>query len=386
MVRLLVDDSAGFSQGAGIGRYARNVVPAALAHLDGWSTTLIYAAPTRSPEPFQKAALTMIPVGAQVRTRRIPLPRRTVDQLWFRARLPIPAEIFAGRSDVVYSPDFTAPPTFARQPSMVTVHDLAFLVAPQYAPPGLRSFLSSVVPLQAKRATMVAVVSETTKTDVIQRLHVEPDRIVVIRNGVDGRFFDADPLGDAHRRALRLPDSYLLTVGTLEPRKNHLTLFRAIELLSGRVDLPLVVAGRMGWAYEDILAASNRLEAAGKVIRLDYVSEADLPGLYAGAAAVIYPAWYEGFGLPVLEAMASGVPVVASTAPSLVEVGGDTVLTAEASDVDALTDAIEQALHPDAQADTSRQARIARARTFRWDDSGRVLAQTLRQLADGSRS
>jgi glycosyltransferase involved in cell wall biosynthesis len=229
----------------------------------------------------------------------------------------------------------------------------------------------------------VAVVSETTKSDVVERLGVAPDRIVVIRNGVEDRFFQPAPLSEERRRALNLPAAYLLTVGTLEPRKNHLNLFHAIEQLARKIDLPLVVAGRKGWAYEEILAASNRLETAGKVIRLDYVADDDLPALYAGAAAVIYPAWYEGFGLPVLEAMAAGVPVVSSTAPAMVEVGGDTILTAPASSPNALSEAIAQALGAEAQSETSRQARIARARTFRWEDSGRVLAQTLRELADG---
>jgi glycosyltransferase involved in cell wall biosynthesis len=384
MVRLLVDDSAGFSQGAGIGRYARNVLPAALKHLADWTTTLFYAAPTRTPEPFQQAALAILPAGANVRTCRVPLPRRRVDQIWFRARLPIPVEFFAGRCDLMYSPDFTAPPTLARNPRMVTVHDLAFLVAPEYAPPGLRSYLSGVVPRQVKGATTVAVVSETTKADVVERLHVDSERIVVIRNGVDERFFRARPLSDERRQALGLPESYLLTVGTLEPRKNHLGLFRAIDLLAGRVDLPLVVAGRTGWAFEEILAASHRLESAGNVIRLDYVADEDLPSLYAGSAAVIYPAWYEGFGLPVLEAMATGVPVVTSTAPSLVDVGGDTILTADATRPDALADAIEQALRCVARSEPFRQARIARARTFRWEDSGRILARTLRELAEGA--
>lgn len=384
MVRLLVDDSAGFSQGAGIGRYARNIVPAALAELPGWTTTLLFAAPARSTEPFQTVALDAMPADARIRVRRIPLPRRRLDQIWFRARLPIPAEVIAGRTDLTYSPDFTAPPALRRQPRMMTVHDLAFLIAPEYAPPGLRTFLGTVVPRQINAATRVAVVSETTKIDVVERLGVEPERIVVIRNGVDDRFFGAGPLGEERRLALGLPESYLLTVGTLEPRKNHRTLFRAIDLLADRIDLPLVVAGRTGWAYDDILAESRRLETAGRVIRLDYVRDDDLPALYAGSAAVIYPAWYEGFGLPVLEAMATGVPVVASTAPALIEVGGETILTAAAASPEAIADGIERALTAEGQSEPARRARISRAKTFRWEESGRVLADTLRDLAGGA--
>ena len=380
MTRLLVDYSAGFSQGAGIGRYARSVVPRAIVALPEWETTLIYAAATRSPPRFHDAALSGIPREQVVTRRRVPVDRRRLDQLWFRARLPIPIELFAGTSDIVYSPDFTAPPTWGRQPSLVTFHDLAFMIVPEFAPPGLRAFLGATVPRQARKAALIAVVSETTRNDVMERLGVKEDRIVLVRNGVDERFFGALPLDTPRRDELDIPARYLLTVGTLEPRKNHLTLFKAMAALQGRVDLPLVVAGGTGWEYDEIVAEANRLQGAGTVIRLDYVPDADLPGLYAGAAAVVYPSWYEGFGLPVLEALASGVPVVSSNAPALVEVGGDQTITVDPGSAEGFAAAIERALDSDMVTPLAAAGRIARARTFGWEASGSALALALRRL------
>jgi len=299
-----------------------------------------------------------------------------MDQLWFRAGIPLPLRCLAGRADLVYSPDFTAPPDL-RTPRVVTVHDLAFLVCPERAPGPLRRYLSAIVPVQVAGAARVVAVSHSTRSDLIERLGTDPERIAVVPNGVDDRFFVASVPDGATRRRLGLPANYLLSVGTLEPRKNHLTLFAALELLKSRVDLPLVVAGSPGWEYEPILKAAERLRRNGRVILLDYVSDDLLPGLYAGAASVIYPSWYEGFGLPVLEALAAGAPVVASDVPALREVAGDRAMFAPPSSPEALAEAIERSLDGDQRSPEARGGRRERARLYSWDNAGRKLAGVL---------
>lgn len=372
-LRIAIDDSAAFNQGAGIGRYARNLVPAATQLLADSDVTLWYAPVRPGSAEFTEATLAAFAGQRGPRVRRGPLSRRRMDQLWFRARLPVPFRLLAGGADLVYSPDFTAPPDLG-MPRIVTVHDLAFLIRPEYAPGPLRHYLSSVVPSQVEQAARVIAVSQTTANDLQERLDVDPTRIIVVPNGVDDRFFAAQPIESNARVALGLPSDYLLMVGTLEPRKNHLTLFAALDCLPMGSRLPLVVAGRKGWEYEPILRAAEPLRESGRVVMLDYVPDALLPSLYAGASAVIYPSWYEGFGLPVLEALATGVPVVASDVPALREVGGDSVFFAAPSSAEAIAGAIERALASDQRHDSMVQQRQMRARQFRWSTSGAILA------------
>jgi glycosyltransferase involved in cell wall biosynthesis len=378
-MRLLVDASAAFNQAAGIGRYARNVLAHGLRELAGqpdFALTLFYGPERPGPPPYEREVRAAVPPGVPVVVRRAPLSRKRLDQLWHRAGLGLGAAFLAGDADLIYCPDFLAPPV-AGVPKVVTVHDLAFVVCPERAPAGLVGFLRAAVTRQVRAAAAVAVVSEASRRDLVERLGVAPERVAVVPNGVDARFFAARPPDDEQRRRLGLPAAYLLMVGTLEPRKNHLGAFAALR--TGSVpDLPLLVAGRRGWQDEPIRRAAADLVAGGRVLFLDFVPEADLPALYAGAAALVYPSWYEGFGLPVVEALAAGTPVVISAAPALVEVGGDVVEVAEAGDPADLAAAIGRALASAAGGEVARQRRRVRARRYSWAASGVALARLLR--------
>ncbi len=377
--RVVIDASAAFNQGAGIGRYARNVIPAAALALPNTSFGLFYAPARPGPAPFGADALARFPRDRPVTIHRAPMSRRRADQLWFRAGVPFPLQAFTGPADVIYSPDFTAPPA-RRVPRLVTVHDLAFLIFPEHTQSRLRSYLEHIVPRQVATAHRVIVVSETTKSDLIERLGLREEQIVVVPNGVEERFFAATPLTVVDRESLSLPEEYLLTVGTVQPRKNHLTLFAAMRLLGGRLDVPLVVAGRRGWDVGPIVEASEDLVHGGRVRFVDYVPDALLPGLYAGATAVVYPSWYEGFGLPVLEALATGVPTVTSDAPALVEVGGEVTIVSSAGRADDLAVAIERALTPMERSAPRREERQRQARRYSWEAAGGRLASLIREV------
>lgn len=378
-MRVLVDDSAAFNQGAGIGRYARQLVPAAAAHMPLASFRLCYAPARRGVAPFAAATLAAFDDRSQVEVRRLPVSRRRADQLWFRLRLPVPLQLVAGRADVIYSPDFTAPPSL-RIPRLITIHDLAYLLAPERAPAPLRRYLEAVVPRMMNQADRILTVSVTTRRDIEERYRISRQQLVVVPNGVDHRFFDAVPPDEELRLRLGLPQDYLLSVGTIEPRKNLVNLFAALRAIP-RLGLPLVIAGGEGWDAQPIYAAAADLERSGRVRFLDHVPDDALPSLYSGATALIYPSWYEGFGLPVLEAMAAGIPVVASTAPALMEVGGDLVSYVAPDQIEAMAAAIDDITASSHRSQPAWQARRTRAAGFSWDRSGKLLAEILGEFA-----
>ena len=375
-LRVLVDAGPAFDQGAGIGRYARHVVPAMAVALPEARLTLFHA--PAGAGGYAEAALAAFPPAADLRVRRAPLGRRQLERIWYRARLAVPVQVLGGGADVVYSPDFLAPPA-GRTPRLPTIHDLAFLVCPERVEPRLRAFLTGVVPRQIAGAARVLTVSETTRRDLVERLGVPAARVAVVPNGVEERFFAASPLSDEERRALGVPPAYLLSVGTIEPRKNLDGLVAAVRRLGPEAP-PLVVAGRRGWGAAAILANGAGLVAEGRIVLLGEVRDDLLPGLYAGAAAVVYPSWYEGFGLPVLEALAAEAPTVASTAPALREVAGDTAFFAPPDEPEALAAAIAEALGSAARTAAAREARRRRARRYSWRAAGERLAAVVREV------
>jgi glycosyltransferase involved in cell wall biosynthesis len=374
-MKALVEASRAFNQGAGIGRYSRNILSRLIdsAPDDWW--TLVNAPDVRG------SVTNMFPVGSRpnVRVANLPFSRRNADRLWFRLGLPLDIRLFAGSADVMYSPDFTAPP-MARVPRMITVHDLAFITHPDQTTEALRTFLERVVPRQVEGADKVAVVSEATRSDLQRLLGVSDEKIVLVRNAVDERFYRAEPLGARDKVRLGIPDRYLLMVGTIEPRKNHLNALRALEASGVGTSLPLVIAGRPGWGFEPAMELIETMASRGLVTRPAYVPDKDLPSLVAGATAMIYPSWTEGFGLPVAEALAAGVPVVTGTAPALREVGGPHALYADPGDIDAIAERIRH-VAGSRTSEFERQQRREWTRQFSWESSTSIVLQNLREIA-----
>lgn len=372
-MRVLVEASAAYNQGAGIGRYSRNILQRLISLKSGDEFTLLRAPEDRSVSRFDERG------WPNARLRVLPFDRRNADRLWFRMRAPIDARLFAGGADVVYSPDFTAPPMW-RVPRMVTVHDLAFLTHPTHTTDALRRYLESVVPRQIEAAAKLAVVSHATAADV-QRFYGVPDeKIVMVRNAVDESFYGASPLAREDRQRLHLPDRYFVMLGTIEPRKNHVLALDAIERVGEETSVPLVIIGRPGWGHESIMERIRRLQQRGLVIHLDDVTDAVLPGIVASSQAMVYPSWTEGFGLPVAEAMATGVPVVTSTAPALREVGGEFASYVDPEDADSLAEHLRR-LSSESIEPSAREARITWTRQFSWDSSTSTVYDELRKIS-----
>lgn len=376
-MRVLVDGNAAVHQGAGIGRYARNVLRAAVMADEETAWTIVWAG--RGPGRFLAEVRAGLPDDGRVELVRIPIGEAWLTRLWHRAGVPLPIQRLVRRgADVVWTPDVAAPPA-GRTPRVPTIHDLAFRVHPELYPEALRRYLERVTDRQVATAARIVTVSEASRADLVALAGADPDRVDVVPNGVDDRFLGAAPLGDADRTRLKLPVRYLLTVGTIEPRKNHLGLLAALDHIPVADRLPLVVAGRSGWGNDAIMAELRRREAAGQVVFLPELADDLLPGLYAGAAAMVYPARYEGFGIPVIEALATGIPTVVNDTPALVEAAGGHAFVVDASDPERLGDTIRRALRAADRSSVAGGERAAWASGHRWPSSGAKLVDILRK-------
>jgi glycosyltransferase involved in cell wall biosynthesis len=267
-------------------------------------------------------------------------------------------------------------------PSVITVHDLAIYRNAGWFPPRQPLSTRWVVPSSLRRADRVIAVSSNTARDAEELFGVSRSRIAVVPHGVSPglRPMRSDEL-TAVRARFQLPERFVLFVGTIEPRKNLLTLLDAWAMMRDRPDL--VIVGGWGWNYEPIRDRISRL--GDKVHHLDAIEPTDLPAIYNLARVLAHPAWYEGFGLPPLEAMACGTPVVVSDSSSLPEVVGDAGLVVAAGDADAWRAALEKVLGDHDLAADLRRRGILRAAEFSWSRSAAMTWGVIDEAVEGSR-
>lgn len=272
------------------------------------------------------------------------------------------------KPDLYHEPNFL--PLDFDGPTVITVHDLSCFRYPETHPPQRVEAMRRLLPSAVDRAACILTDSLFVKQEVCAFFGIPPEKIVAIPLGVSPIFRPRDehetkPVlsrwGLHHGR-------YLLAVGTLEPRKNLVQVLRAyLRLPPGlRLECPLVVAGMAGWKAGDIAAEISQLAGLGQLRILGYVPEEDLPALYAGSTALVYPSLYEGFGLPPLEAMASGVPVITSGQASLPEVVGDAGLVFHPEDVNGLSEAMLALLEDVEERRRLAEFGLKRARQFSW--------------------
>ncbi len=343
----------------GTENYARRLIDALLAAGGGHRFTLYFRGEP-APGAFP---------GAERRV--IPFPR-----LWTHVRLSY--ELLARRRpDVLFVPAHVLPLAHPL-PSVVTVHDLGYRYFPGAHPLRQRLYLDWSTRFSARAATHVIADSRATQRDLARFYGVPAEKVTVVYPGRDERLRPADPAPVRARHGLG-PD-YLLYVGTLQPRKNLGRLMEAAASLRDRwPGLQLVLAGQPGWQAGPILAQARA--SADFVRLLDYVPDDELAGLYSGARAFVFPSLYEGFGLPVLEAMACGPPVVCSATSSLPEVAGEAALLVDPEDTAALAGAIGQLLADDPLRASLAAKGLAQIQRFSWS---RAAEQTLNVLAQAA--
>ena len=287
------------------------------------------------------------------------------------------------RRAVYHEPNFILKPF--EGPSVVTVHDLSHLRYPACHPKARVAFLEKHLAASLESAGHVITVSEIVRRELITTFALDPSRVSSIPLGVNDRFRPAEESAlDALESGFGLqPGNYLLCVATREPRKNLVALFQAFELLpeSLRKRFPLVLCGARGWHSEEIDAHARRLTRRGWLKPLDYVPESSLPALYSGAAVFAFPSVYEGFGLPVLEAMACGTTVVVGHGTAMAEFAGASAVTCDASDPRSLSESIRHLLEDESTRWTYARLALERARRYSWTRCAEAHLDIYRQLA-----
>ncbi|WP_200332523.1 glycosyltransferase [Thiocystis violacea] len=256
-------------------------------------------------------------------------------------------------------------------PTIATIHDLSTLIYPQYHPESRVALVNLEIPNTLARASHLITDSAAIRLELINRFGCSAERVSAIALGVDPVFHPREP--QALKPRLEpyglTPGAYCLCVATIEPRKNiqRLIMAHASLPLALRRHYPLILAGETGWRSEEIHASITAAQRTGTVRYLDYLPQEDLPFVFAGAHLFSLPSHYEGFGLPLLEAMASGVPLVTSTCPTLLELAGDVGLVVDPEDTNALAEALRRGMEDDLWRRDASASGLARARQYSWE-------------------
>lgn len=372
-----IDYTAALKQRGGIGRYTRGLITT-LARLDTQNRYTLMATPDAPRNGLQ-----FFHPYPNFSHKRYPLPERWMTIGWHRLYLPAPVEWFTGPVDLFHSPNFILPPA-GRAKTLLTVHDLSFIRHPQGAVDKLRRWLEKVVPRSLARADHVLADSESTKQDLTDIYGLPPQKITVVGAGVEPRFqpiTDAATLNGVRHRYRLPPGKFVLSVGTLEPRKNFTGLIRAFSQSPVRETHHLVIAGGKGWLYEDIFAEAENSPVAGRIHLIGFVADDDLPALYSLADIFAYPSHYEGFGIPVIEAMACGTPVVCANNSCLPEVAGHSALQVTATDTPAIAQALNQLSVDQSLREKSVAEGFRQAQKFNWPAAANRLLDVYQHLA-----
>lgn len=371
---IYIDVSAAVHGKAGLSRYVVNLVTA-LEPLLGERLSLFQnSLGRRGPLPgWSTARVAGVPWGYK--------PWRALVLARALARWPMRGLLEEAR--VFHATEHLLPPLDGI-PTILTVHDLIYERFPFYHKRYNYLYLRTAMPIFCREAEYIIAPSEHTKQDLVDCYRVDPAKVVVIPEAAASHFAPQSPerVADVRSR-YGLPERYALAVGTLEPRKNLTRLIEACGPLFEADQLDaLVLVGARGWLCGDFFEDLEASPWRDRIILPGFVADADLPAVYAGAVVTVQPSLYEGFGLPVVEAMACGSPVCSSCTSSLPEVGGDAAVYFDPEDVDAISDSIHRVVTDQERQQEMRMAGLAWSRRFTWKETARQTLRLYDQIAD----
>jgi len=371
-VRIAIDASSVPSQPAGAGVYAIELTRAMAARHSSDGFALFTRGHWLDESLEHRRNWRIERVAASSRVQRF---------LWEQTRLP--ASLRSLGIDVLHSTHHTLPLLGAPSRRVVTIHDLTFLRIPRRYPAVRRLYMQTLTRLSARLADAIIVPSETVRGDVIRLLGAPGAKVAVVYEAAGEQYRPVDP-ADAAATARRygLEGPYILSVGSLEPGKNRPRLIRALHRLRGEgIPARLAVVGQKAWRYDAEIELVQQLGMQHEVVFLGYVPAPDMPALYAGAMLLALPSLYEGFGLPVLEAMACGTPVLTSALGATAEVAADAARLVDPRSVDAIATGLRELL-PDADLRAAMSRRgLARAGAFSWSRAADETYEVYRGVA-----
>jgi glycosyltransferase involved in cell wall biosynthesis len=379
-VRVMLNDRCLRNPQTGVGVYVTQLLAALPQAAPDVQILPFYSTYLKSPALAGPMASQPAVPPSPPRSRRVPWTVRRLAQDVYNAAFEATGSLRGYR--VYHEPNHIPMPWHG--PILTTVHDLSVLRHPEWHPADRAAWYEQDFDAGLARTHHFIAVSEFTRREMVEMLGIKPERITVIHEAARS-IFRPRPAEEtrAWLTAHRLPADYFLYVGTIEPRKNLPGLLEAYASLSPqlRSQSALLIAGMHGWARETVDALGRRLGIGDRVIPLGYVSDDDLAMLYAAARALVWPTFYEGFGLPPLECMASGTPVITSNCSSLPEVVGEAGLLIDPHDPAAIADAMRRIAEDPDLADTLRRQGLERSRQFSWSQCAAEHAQLYRRLA-----
>lgn len=313
---------------------------------------------------------------ARIRSSETPYRHNSRRILWEQFHLPLLAK--GDSLDLLHYVDHSLSLIERPCPTVITVHDLAFYRMPKMYDFTRRYYKQLIARPSIKKATRIIAISEHTKNEIVELIRVNPDKIDVIPYGLNPVFrqIENKDILESFCKKHRLPKNFILFVGTFQPRKNLDALLTAFSRIPASLRPPMVFCGQKGWLYKPIFSRIGQLNLQKEIIVLGPLPNETLPLLYNSASLFVYPSLYEGFGLPLLEAMACGVPVLASNGTSIPEVVGDAAETVNPKDIDAISNSLERLFSDDEKRNRLIKSGLKRASIFSWEKTARLTYQT----------